>query len=108
MTTDAVKRVVLDTDIGDDIDDAYALALALASPRIELAAVLTSGGRAEERARIAHRLVRLAGQDVPVFRGVAAGLEVALHYRFEDEAGQRRADGPAAGAAGGRAGARGN
>lgn len=80
MTGEAIRRVVLDTDIGDDIDDAYALALALRSPRVELKAVVTSGGHAAARAHTARRLIRLAGRDVPVFRGVDAGAAGALNY----------------------------
>ncbi|HEX7091206.1 MAG TPA: nucleoside hydrolase [Longimicrobiales bacterium] len=80
MAKEPIRHVVLDTDIGDDIDDAYALALALRSPRAELAAVVTSGGCAAERARTARRLIRLAGRDVPVFAGVDAGAAGALNY----------------------------
>jgi inosine-uridine nucleoside N-ribohydrolase len=36
--------VLIDTDIGADIDDAFALALAIASPEIELVGVTTVGG----------------------------------------------------------------
>ena len=33
------RRIVLDTDMGSDVDDALCLALALASPEVDLAAV---------------------------------------------------------------------
>jgi purine nucleosidase len=39
-----MPRIVLDTDIGSDCDDVIALALALASPELELAAVTTVTG----------------------------------------------------------------
>lgn len=68
--TVTVQRIILDTDIGDDIDDAYALAFALNSPDLELEAVLTTGGRVQERAHLARELVRRAGQQVPVFCGL--------------------------------------
>ena len=35
------NKIILDTDIGDDIDDAFALALALKSPEIEILGVTT-------------------------------------------------------------------
>ena len=35
--------VVLDTDIGADVDDAFALALAIASPEIDIVGVTTVG-----------------------------------------------------------------
>ena len=45
--------VLLDTDIGDDIDDALALALALRSPEIELTGITTVFGDTRLRARLA-------------------------------------------------------
>lgn len=36
------QKVILDTDIGDDIDDAYALALVLSSPEVKLLGVTTA------------------------------------------------------------------
>lgn len=68
-------RVVLDTDIGTDIDDALALALALASPEIDVAAVTVVDGDVYTRARIAARLLGLAGRpDIPVFKGASTPL----------------------------------
>jgi purine nucleosidase len=63
-------RIVLDTDMGTDVDDALCLALAVASPEIELVAVTTVSGDSRLRAHIARRLLELAGRDdVPVFAG---------------------------------------
>jgi inosine-uridine nucleoside N-ribohydrolase len=62
--------IILDTDIGTDIDDAFALALALASPEIELRAVTTVSADAYGRALIACRMLEEAGRaDVPVAAG---------------------------------------
>ena len=64
------RSIVLDTDMGSDVDDALCLALALASPEIEVAAVTTVGNESAERARISARLLELAGEpQVPVFAG---------------------------------------
>lgn len=69
------RRIVLDTDIGTDVDDALALALALASPELELVAVTTVAGDTTLRARIAARLLALAGRaDVPVHAGCGRAL----------------------------------
>ncbi|HZS14738.1 MAG TPA: nucleoside hydrolase [Candidatus Dormibacteraeota bacterium] len=69
----AAVPVVFDTDVGTDVDDALALALALGSPEIDLRAVCVGNGDApllDLRARIAARLLALAGRrDVPVLRG---------------------------------------
>lgn len=62
--------VILDTDIGTDIDDAFALALAVASPEIELRGVTTVSADAYTRALIACRMLhRLGRADVPVAAG---------------------------------------
>src|SRR5262245_48116812 len=65
--------ILLDTDIGDDIDDAFALALALASPEIDLRGVTTVSGDAHTRALIVCRLLHAVGRaDVPVAPGAPA------------------------------------
>lgn len=56
-------QVVLDTDIGSDVDDALALAMLLGSPEVELLGVTTVYGDVDVRAQIARRLARLAGHD---------------------------------------------
>jgi purine nucleosidase len=66
------EKVIIDTDIGDDIDDAFALALALAlrSPEVQILGVTTTFGDTELRAKLADRLLGEAGrQDVPVAVG---------------------------------------
>jgi len=64
-------RLILDTDIGSDVDDALALAFCLRHPDIDLAAVTTVADDTLWRARIASTLLRLAGRpDVLVAPGV--------------------------------------
>jgi len=55
------RRILLDTDIGTDVDDALALAFALRHPEIELAAVTTVSGDTRRRAQIAAKLIALSG-----------------------------------------------
>lgn len=63
--------VILDTDIGDDIDDTWALALALRSPELDLRLVVTDYGNTEHRAAIVGYLLEAAGRtDVPIGIGV--------------------------------------
>jgi inosine-uridine nucleoside N-ribohydrolase len=65
------KKVILDTDIGDDIDDAFAVALALASPDLEIVGVTTAHGATDKRARIVGRLLHETKMDhIPVAIGV--------------------------------------
>jgi purine nucleosidase len=67
-------KVILDTDIGSDIDDAVALAWLLARSDCELAGITTVSGAPEQRARIASALCRAAGREVPIHPGLAAPL----------------------------------
>jgi len=55
--------MILDTDIGSDVDDALALAFALRHPDIDLRAVTTVSGDTVRRARIAKKLLLIAGRD---------------------------------------------
>jgi inosine-uridine nucleoside N-ribohydrolase len=63
--------LILDTDIGDDIDDTWALTLLLKSPEFDLKLVTTDYGNTEYRARIAAKLLEVAGRtDIPVGIGI--------------------------------------
>jgi inosine-uridine nucleoside N-ribohydrolase len=63
--------VILDTDIGDDIDDTWALELVLQSPELDLKLVVGDYGRPVYRARLLAKLLERAGRtDVPVGLGV--------------------------------------
>ncbi|MDE2991566.1 MAG: nucleoside hydrolase [Chloroflexota bacterium] len=62
--------LILDTDIGDDVDDAFALAFAARHPRIRLCAVTTVLGDTRWRAALTLRLLDEMGvDDVPVAAG---------------------------------------
>ncbi len=64
------QKIILDTDIGDDIDDAFALGLALSSPKLQVMGVTTAWGDTDLRARLAARfLVETDHSDVPVAAG---------------------------------------
>ena len=70
--------VLLDTDIGTDIDDAYALALLLRSPEIELLGVTTVSGDATVRARLAAKLLAVEGgaaARIPVYAGLSTATQ---------------------------------
>lgn len=62
--------VILDTDLGSDVDDAFALALAVASPELELVAITTVGQDAEDRAWMVCRFLTQVGiKQMPVAFG---------------------------------------
>ena len=80
------EKVILDTDIGDDIDDAFALALVLSSPEIELLGVSTAWGNTQLRARIVDRLFCETGKDaIPIFAGIETISNVPMdHARWAE------------------------
>jgi inosine-uridine nucleoside N-ribohydrolase len=64
--------VIFDTDIGTDIDDAYALAALIQRPELELLGVTTVSGDTVARARLAAKLLAMAGgrsKSAPVYAG---------------------------------------
>lgn len=88
-------RIILDTDIGSDVDDLMALALILGSPQLELLGVTTVYGDTRLRAQLAHRVLRLVGHQAQVHAGEStpisgkdvwwAGHEGALYDQLEEE-----------------------
>lgn len=59
--------VILDTDIGSDIDDTWALAMILCSPELDLKLVTTDSGNTVGKARIAAQFLERVGRtDVPI------------------------------------------
>lgn len=69
------KRVILDTDIGTDVDDCLALALILCSPDLKLEGVTCVYGDVLLRARMTLKLLELAEvADIPVTMGVRQPL----------------------------------
>jgi purine nucleosidase len=63
-------KVIFDTDIGDDIDDAYALGFLLRSPEVQVLGVTTAFQDTHLRARLVTRFLKAAGRsEVPVYEG---------------------------------------
>jgi inosine-uridine nucleoside N-ribohydrolase len=82
------QLVILDTDIGDDIDDAFALALVLKSPEIHLLGITTEFGDTELRARLVDRYLKAVGRgNIPV----AAGPQTPAANQFTQAAYAREA-----------------
>ena len=68
-------RLILDTDIGTDVDDCLALALLLGSPEIALEGVTCVYGDVSLRARMVRKLLNMRGvTGVPVLRGASEPL----------------------------------
>jgi purine nucleosidase len=66
--------VIFDTDIGTDIDDAYALAALIYRPELQVLGVTTVSSDAVARARLAAKLLAIAGgkwASIPVYAGIS-------------------------------------
>ena len=72
-----MTKILLDTDIGSDIDDAVALAYLLAKPGCELLGITTVSGEPDRRAMLASVLCKVAGREIPIFPGAANPLHVS-------------------------------
>ncbi len=94
--------VIFDTDIGDDIDDTWALVMLLKSPQFDVKLISTSCHHAEARAKLIAKLLTVAGRtDIPVALGPGpAGAtrqdEWTKGFTLDQYAGPVRRDGVAA------------
>lgn len=73
-----IKRipVILDTDIGGDIDDTWALAMMLKSPELDVRLIVSNTGDTVYRARIIAKLLEVANRtDIPVGTGLNQGSQ---------------------------------
>jgi purine nucleosidase len=76
-------KCILDTDIGDDIDDAYALALLRDRREVTLLGVTTTFGQTQERAELAAKLLTVMGRgDVPVYAGRPGPSKIGRQYEW--------------------------
>jgi purine nucleosidase len=73
----APEKIIIDTDIGDDIDDAFAVALALSSPEFQLLGFSASFGDTPTRAKMLDRMLgELGKSDIPVAQGIQANVNL--------------------------------
>ena len=92
--------VIYDSDIGDDIDDTWALVTLLKSPELDLRLVVGDQGKTVYRAKLFAKMLQTAGRtDVPVGMGVGGKdgqggqARWVEGYRLEDYPGTVHADG---------------
>lgn len=64
-------KILFDTDIGSDIDDALALLLLLRLQHVQLVGITTVYGNVDIRAKLAKKIVDAAGLNVPVVVGAS-------------------------------------
>jgi purine nucleosidase len=76
------QKIIIDTDTGDDVDDAFALALAVKSPELQILGVMTTFGDTEARAKIVDRFLAEVGRaDIPVLAGKATATKNPMSQR---------------------------
>ncbi|HEY6333713.1 MAG TPA: nucleoside hydrolase [Blastocatellia bacterium] len=79
-------KVILDTDIGDDIDDAWALAFLISYPGFEPLGITITHGNTPARAKIACKMLHVAGRDdIPVFVGRKTNSNVFPQYSWAED-----------------------
>ncbi len=82
-----MEKILLDTDIGGDIDDAICLAYLLREPQCKLLGITTVCGESEKRAAVADAICKAAGKDVPVIAGLDTTLQAVPVYPIPEGAG---------------------
>src|SRR4029079_18683512 len=76
-------KVLLDTDIASDIDDAWALGLLVTQPNVSLVGVTITDGNTAARAKVACKLLHVVGRDdVPVAVGRQTRPPKDFDYQF--------------------------
>jgi purine nucleosidase len=84
----AKTKIIIDTDIGDDLDDAFALGLALNSPEVDIVGITTVWGDTKLRARLVDRLLAQTGRaSIPVAEGIHTETKFRLTQARWAEAG---------------------
>lgn len=80
-----MEHIIIDTDIGTYYDDAFAVLFAIKSPEVKVEAVTTVYGDTNLRARIACKILEIAGHpEIPVAAGVGNPISGgALMFGFE-------------------------
>lgn len=80
------EKILLDTDIGTDIDDAVCLAYLLAQPNCDLLGITTVTGEAHLRASMADALCKVAGRSIPIYPGADTPLLVPQRQTLAQQA----------------------
>jgi inosine-uridine nucleoside N-ribohydrolase len=71
--TAATTPVILDSDIGDDIDDTWALGVLLNSPELDVKLIVGDQGKSLYRARLIAKFLETVGRtDIPIGLGLEA------------------------------------
>lgn len=73
------EKVVVSTDVGDDIDDAFALGLLLRRPQLQVLGIASTWGDTALRAQLLQRLLQQAGRsEIPLAAGARTTSTIAF------------------------------
>jgi len=75
-----IQKLVIDTDVGTDVDDLFALAYALKNPYCDVCAISTVIGDTAIRAKIVRKLERMMGVCVPITAGEIGSPDMVGKY----------------------------
>jgi inosine-uridine nucleoside N-ribohydrolase len=81
-----MPKILLDTDIGTDVDDAVCLAYLLSHPDCELLGITTVTGEAEKRASLASVLCKTAGREIPIYPGADLPMQGEQRQQIAQQA----------------------
>jgi purine nucleosidase len=98
-TERAREKIIIDSDIGDDIDDAFAVGLALSSPEFEVLGISAGFGDTVTRAKMLDRMLgELGHSDIPVAMGTPAAVNLGAFTQrhYAEGGGFARANHPGA------------
>ena len=74
-------KIILDTDIAEDIDDILVTAFAISAPEFEVMAVTVVDGGVQARSRVARKVAKLYGQpNIPVAEGYSRSMPLTDKY----------------------------
>ena len=79
-----MQKIIIDTDIGDDIDDAFAIALTTQFSQAELIGVTSVFRNAKARAQLVKKLLESTGRQVPVRAGEKLPYKEPFHRFAKD------------------------
>ena len=87
MAVTEKKKVIIDSDYGTYYDDAFALLYAVQNDGLDILAVNSSYGDTKLRARIAKKLLRVAGRtEIPVYAGIPGSMSGGAYmFGFEGQ-----------------------
>jgi inosine-uridine nucleoside N-ribohydrolase len=87
----APEKVIIDTDIGDDVDDAFAVGLAFASNEVKIIGFTSAWGDTPLRSQMLDRLLCATGRsDIPVATGIITESKTSFSQSAWAKAGIER------------------